>query len=174
MRLIGADGRNLGVIPLAEALRLAREQELDLVEVAANIDPPVCRILDYGKFRYQQSKREKDARKHQRGVSMHEVRMRPKIGGHDMELKLRTAERLLNEGDRVKVTVMFRGREMAHMEIGRALLDRALDQLKAVATVERPASLEGRFMSMILVPTAKKQPRPQMKVEAREVAEAEA
>lgn len=182
IRLIGADGHNVGVVPLAEAIQLAREQDLDLVEVAPNIDPPVCRILDYGKFRYQQAKREKDARKHQRGTAMHQVRMRPKIGEHDMDLKLRTAERLLKEGDRVKVTVMFRGREMTHQEIGHALLGRAVDKLKPLAVVEKPPSMEGRFLSLILVPTARKVARPQpqpepverAKGEEREVAEAEA
>ncbi len=154
---------------------MARESDLDLVEVAANANPPVCRILDFGKFRYEQSKKEKEARKHQHGMTMHEVRMSPKIGEHDMAFKLKTAERLLSEGDRVKVTVRFRGREMAHLDIGRDILNRASDKLKSVASVERPPNLEGRFMSMIMVPTVKKTTiKAKNETEEREVAEAEA
>lgn len=156
VRLIGASGENLGVISTSQALQMARDAELDLVEVASSATPPVCRILDYGKFRYEQSKKEKEARKHQHGMTMHEVRFSPKIGEHDMAFKLKTAERLLADGDRVKVTVRFRGREMAHLDIGRELLDKASDRLKSVATVERPPNLEGRFMSMIMVPSVKK------------------
>jgi translation initiation factor IF-3 len=161
-------------MPVSQALNLAREQNLDLVEVAPNATPPVCRILDYGKYRYEQSKKEKDARKHQRGMTMHEVRFSPKIGDHDMEFKLRTAERLLSEGDRVKITVRFRGREMTHLEIGRELLERAADKLKAVAVVERPPNLEGRFMSMIMVPTVKKVAEPKTDSEEPAVAQTEA
>ena len=136
----------------------AREAGLDLVEVDANGVPPVCRILDYGKFKYEQAKKERDARKHQRGTMIHEVRLRPRTGQHDIELKVRTAERLLAEGDKVKLSVMFRGREMSHPEVGHDVLQRALQQLQEVAGVERPPGMEGRFLSVILTPVVKKVP----------------
>ena len=129
---------------------------MDLVEVDAHGEPPVCRILDYGKWKYEQAKKERDARKHQRGTMIHEVRMRPRTGQHDIDLKVRTAERLLAEGDKVKLSVMFRGREMTHPEIGLEVLQRALGQLKEVAGVEKPPGMEGRFLSVILTPSVKK------------------
>lgn len=141
---------------LAQALAMASDHGLDLVEVDPHGNPPVCRLLDYGKWRYQQAKRERDARKHQRGAMVHQVRMRPRIGPHDMALKVRTAERLLGEGDKVKVSVMFRGREMTHPELGEALLARFYDSLKHMAAIEKPADMEGRFLTMILAPTNKK------------------
>jgi translation initiation factor IF-3 len=134
----------------------AREAGLDLVEVDANGNPPVCRILDYGKFKYEQAKKEREGRKHQRGTMVHEVRMRPRTGQHDIDLKVRIAERLLAEGDKVKLSVMFRGREMSHPEVGHDVLQRALQQLTEVASVEKPPGMEGRFLSVILTPTAKK------------------
>jgi translation initiation factor IF-3 len=134
----------------------AREAGLDLVEVDANGVPPVCRILDYGKFKYEQAKKEREARKHQRGTMVHEVRLRPRTGQHDIELKVRTAERLLAEGDKVKLSVMFRGREMSHPEVGHDVMQRALDKLKDVAGTERPPGMEGRFLSVILTPSVKK------------------
>jgi translation initiation factor IF-3 len=134
----------------------AREAGLDLVEVDANGNPPVCRILDYGKWKFEQAKKEREARKHQRGTMIHEVRMRPRTGQHDIDLKVRTAERLLAEGDKVKLSVMFRGREMSHPEVGQEVLDRALIQLTEVATVEKPPGMEGRFLSVILIPMVKK------------------
>lgn len=136
-------------------MSIARESGLDLVEVDPNGSPPVCRVLDYGKWKYQQAKRERDARKHQRGGIIHEVRMRPRIGQADMERKVSLAERLLAEGDKVKLAVMFRGREMSHPEIGREVLDRALEGLKEAAVVEKPPSMEGRFLSVILTPGRK-------------------
>lgn len=136
-------------------MSIARESGLDLVEVDPNGSPPVCRVLDYGKWKYQQAKRERDARKHQRGGIIHEVRMRPRIGQADMERKVSLAERLLAEGDKVKLAVMFRGREMSHPEIGREVLDRALEGLKEVSVVEKPPSMEGRFLSAILTPGRK-------------------
>ncbi len=156
VRLIGANGENHGVIPLEQALSIARESGLDLVEVDPNGAPPVCRVLDYGKYKYQQAKRERDARKHHKGGMIHEVRMRPRIGRADMDRKVTLAERLLGEGDKVKLAVMFRGREMSHQEIGREVLDRALESLKEAAVVERPPSMEGRFLSVILTPNTKK------------------
>ena len=134
----------------------AREAGLDLVEVDANGNPPVCRLLDYGKWKYEQAKKERDARKHQRGTMVHEVRLRPRTGQHDIDLKVRTVERLLAEGDKVKLSVMFRGREMSHPEVGQEVLDRALGRLGEAASVEKPPGMEGRFLSVILTPTVKK------------------
>ena len=150
----------MGVAPLPDALTTAREAGLDLVEVDPNGNPPVCRILDYGKWKYQQAKKERDARKHQRGTMIHEVRMRPRIGQHDMDLKVRIAERLLAGGDKVKISVRFRGRELSHPEIGAEVLGRALERLKEAAVVEKPASMEGRALTVILTPTVKKAAKP--------------
>ncbi len=138
----------------------AREAALDLVEVDGNANPPVCRILDYGKWKYEQAKKERDARKHQRGTMIHEVRMRPRTGQHDIDLKVRIAERLLGEGDKVKLSVMFRGREMTHPEVGQEVLDKALAPLMEIASVEKPPGMEGRFLTVILTPNAKKPVRP--------------
>ncbi|TMB65603.1 MAG: translation initiation factor IF-3 [Chloroflexi bacterium] len=156
VRLIGANGENVGVIPFPDAMTRAREAGLDLVEVDANGNPPVCRLLDYGKWKYEQAKKERDARKHQRGTMVHEVRLRPRTGQHDIDLKVRTVERLLAEGDKVKLSVMFRGREMSHPEVGQEVLDRALTRLGEAASVEKPPGMEGRFLSVILTPTVKK------------------
>jgi translation initiation factor IF-3 len=145
---------------MAQALTAAKERDLDLVEVDPHGSPPVCRLLDFGTWRYQQAKKEREGRKHQKGLMVHEVRMRPHIGEHDMERKVRLAERFLREGDRVKVTVMYRGREMAHLETGRAVLDRVLEHLKEVAAIDRQANMEGRFLSIILAPTNKKVLKP--------------
>ena len=145
-------------MPVAQALDIARKADLDLVEVAPNGDPPVCRILDYGKYKYAQSKKEREARKHQHHVVLREVRFKVKIDTHDVEFKARTAEKLLREGDKVKVSVMFRGRELTHPQIGRDLLDRIYDKLKETAILERPPTMEGRFMSMILTPVPARQP----------------
>ena len=141
------------------ALEIAREQDSDLVEVAPNVRPPVCRILDYGKFKYEQARREREARKHQRQVVTRQVRFRPKITPHDMELKARVTEKLLREGDKVKVSVMFRGREVTYPELGRNLLVQIYEKVKDIAALEKPASLEGRFMTMILAPVAFKHPK---------------
>jgi translation initiation factor IF-3 len=134
----------------------AREAGLDLVEVDANGNPPVCRLLDYGKWKYEQAKKERDARKHQRGTMVHEVRLRPRTGQHDIDLKVRIVERLLAEGDKVKLSVMFRGREMSHPEVGHDVLNRALSRLGDQGLVEKPAGMEGRFLSVILTPSVKK------------------
>jgi translation initiation factor IF-3 len=144
------------VITFADAMGRAREAGLDLVEVDANSQPPVCRILDYGKWKYEQAKKEREGRKHQRGTMIHEVRLRPRIGQHDIDLKVRIVERLLSEGDKVKLSVMFRGRELSHPEIGHEVLGRALGRLKDVAVVEKQPGMEGRFLSVILIPTVKK------------------
>ena len=138
----------------------AREAGLDLVEVDSNAQPPVCRILDYGKWKYEQAKKEREGRKHQKGTMIHEVRMRPRTGQHDIDLKVRIVERLLTEGDKVKLSVMFRGRELSHPEIGHEVLGKALDKLKEMALVEKPPGMEGRFLSVILTPTVKKPAAP--------------
>ena len=140
-------------------MALAKERDLDLVEVDPHVDPPVCRLLDYGKWKYKQSKKEHDSHKHQKGLLLREVRMRPHISDHDLERKVRLAERLLREGDKVKVTIRFRGREMAHPETGHALLDRFCSQLKDMAAVDRAANMQGRFLATILAPTNKKPPK---------------
>lgn len=146
-----------------QALDIARQNGVDLVEVAPNAVPPVCRILDYGRFKYDQAKKERESKKHQHNVVLREIRMKPKIDDHDVDFKTRTAEKLIKEGDKVKVTIMFRGREVTHPQLGRELLDRIYESLKEVVTVEKPAGMEGRHMTMILAPghaKALKPPRP--------------
>lgn len=133
-----------------EALRLATEAQLDLVEVAPLAKPPVCRIMDYGKFKYESQKREKEARKKQKVVTVKEVKVRPNIEDHDFNVKLKNAQRFLQEGDKVKATVMFRGRELSHPELGRQVLVRMAAELKDIANIERDAKLEGKNMIMIL------------------------
>lgn len=142
----------LGTLPVQQALEIARERDLDLVEVAPTAVPPVCRLLDYGKFKYEQAKKERETRKTQHASVLREIRMRPKIDSHDLQMKARNAEKFLKSGDKVKVTVMFRGREMVHPEIGRAILDQVAEQLKDVSVIERPPNMEGRFLSAILAP----------------------
>ncbi|GAB6181149.1 translation initiation factor IF-3 [Desulfotomaculum defluvii] len=144
-------------MPLKEALRLAEEKQLDLVEVAAQAKPPVCRIMDFGKFKYEQSKREKEAKKKQRIIQIKEVKLRPRIEDHDYSVKSKNAERFLKDGDKVKVTIMFRGREIVHTELGRSLLERLAQDLKDICIVERHAKLEGKNMIMILAPKNDKQ-----------------
>jgi len=159
--VIDDDGNKLGVIPIHQALEMARERGLDLVEVAPNSNPPVCRVLDYGKFKYEQAKKERDAHKHQRQVTVREVRFKTKIGQHDLDFKARTIGKLLAAGDKVKVSVLFRGREITHPEIGRDLLQRVARKLtedEKAATLEKAIAMEGRFMTMILAPLAQKAP----------------
>lgn len=150
VRVIGADGEQLGVMPPEVALEQAREIGLDLVEVAANSRPPVCRIMDYGRYKYEQQKKKKGG-KQSHAASLKEVKLRPGTDHHDLEFKLNNARRFLMDGDKVKVTVMFRGREMVHTYRGREQLDQVADQLKDIAKMENPPRMEGRFMSMILV-----------------------
>jgi translation initiation factor IF-3 len=135
---------------------MARERGLDLVEVAPNAVPPVCRLMDYGKFRYEQSRKEREARKNQHVIELKEVRIRPKIDDHDLETKGRRAAKFLDEGDKVKLTVLFRGRENAHPEIGRALLDQLVEQLRPHGTVEQMPRLEGKAMTVFLAPIKQK------------------
>jgi translation initiation factor IF-3 len=158
--VIDDEGQKLGVIPIQQALAQAREQGLDLVEVAPNANPPVCRILDYGKFKYEQSKKEREAHKHQRQVVVREVRFKSKIGQHDLDVKTRVISGLLKEGDKVKVSVLFRGREITHPEIGRDLLQRVAAKLSedGIGQIEKHIGMEGRFMTMIVSPMPQKAP----------------
>jgi translation initiation factor IF-3 len=157
VRLIDEEGQQVGIVPTFQALEMARERGLDLVEVAPNAIPPVCRLMDYGKFRYEQSRKERESRKHQHVIELKEVRIRPKIDDHDLSTKGRQAAKFLDAGDKVKLTVLFRGREMAHPDIGRALLDQLADQLRPHGTVEQPPRMEGRTMTMFLNPLKQKQ-----------------
>ena len=145
----------MGVMPLIQALELAKKNSLDLVEVAATAAPPVCRLLDYGKYKYEQTKKEREARRTQKISLLREIRLRPKIGTHDFEAKAKTAKKLLANGDKVKVTVMFRGREIVHPDIGWKLLQRMSEFLKEVASVERQPMLEGKRMHIILLSSQK-------------------
>lgn len=152
LRLIGNGGDQLGIMPAEEALRIADEQGLDLVKISPQANPPVCKLMDYGKYRFEQSKREKEARKNQHVVEIKEIRMSPGIDVGDFNVKLKNAQKFLADGDRVKVSVRFRGREMAHTDIGKKLLDRFAEQCAEVANVDKGAKLEGRNMSMFLSP----------------------
>jgi translation initiation factor IF-3 len=153
VRLIGADGEQLGIVETAEALKRANEADLDLVEVAPNSKPPVTRLLDYSKYRYEQEQKQKAARKHQQQVNVREIKLRPKIADHDYETKRGHVERFLRQQNKVKITIMFRGREQAHPERGKALLERLFEDLDGLATIESEPLQEGRNMSMMLAPT---------------------
>jgi translation initiation factor IF-3 len=152
VRVIDDDGTQLGVMPTEDALAQARQRGLDLIEVSPTAVPPVCRISDYGRLKYEQSKKDKDARKKQGNRELKEVKLRPKIETHDYETKARMAERLLIDGGKVKVTIMFRGREITYANFGRRLLDRMAEDMAPIATVEREPRLEGKNMFMILAP----------------------
>lgn len=152
VRLIDADGKQLGIMPLREALRIAGERELDLCEVAPTANPPVCRVMDYGKFRYEQSKKEREAKKRQKAITIKEIRMTPKTEVHDLQVKAKNALRFLEQGDKVKVSVRFRGREIVHQDLVQRRLIELAGQLESVGTVERPPKVEGRHMIMILAP----------------------
>ncbi len=154
--MIGADGNQLGVVPIGEALRIAEEAGLDLVEIAPQADPPVCRIMDYGKFRFEISKKQQAAKKKQKQIQVKEIKFRPGTGEGDYQIKLRNLIRFLSDGDKAKVTVRFRGREMAHRELGMELLKRVEKDLEEYATVEQHPKLEGRQMVMVLAPKKRK------------------
>jgi translation initiation factor IF-3 len=154
VRVIDDEGRQLGILPTEEALNMARTRGLDLIEVSPTAVPPVCRIGDYGRLKYEQSKKDKEARKKQRNWELREVKLRPKIDVHDYEVKAKMAERLLLDGGKVKVTIMFRGREITYTAFGKRLLDRIAKDLENTATVERDAKLEGKNMFLILAPRA--------------------
>lgn len=152
IRLIDPDGKQLGVLPFKEALETAESHGLDLVEVAPNVSPPVCRIMDYGRYKYQQNKKLQEAKKRQSTFQVKEIKLRPRTGEHDFQVKMRHAKRFLDHRDKVKVSVIFRGREMAHTELGVGLLKRVVEETSEFAIVEQGARREGRIMIMILAP----------------------
>lgn len=152
VRVVSYEGEQLGIMPTSDALRLAEEQGLDLVEVAPNEKPPVCRIMDFGKYKYQQSKRLQQAKKRQKVILVKEIKLRPKTEEHDYQFKSQHIRRFLQEGNKVKVTVVFRGREMAHTELGQRMLDRMASELEDMGTVEQTPKQEGRNLAMVLTP----------------------
>jgi translation initiation factor IF-3 len=152
IRLIDADGEMVGVVSLREGLEMAAEVGLDLVEVSPNADPPVCKILDFGKFKYEAQKKKNEARKKQKVIEVKEVKLRPNIDDNDYDVKMRAMRKFLTEGDKVKITLRFRGREMAHQHLGMALLDRVREALDDLAKVEQIPRMEGRQMVMIVAP----------------------
>jgi translation initiation factor IF-3 len=174
VRLIDENGTQVGIIGAREALQMAEERGFDLVEVAPNAVPPVCRLLDYGKFRYEQSQKEREARKNQKQADLKQIRLMPKTADHDITTKANQAKRFILQGDKVKFNVRFRGREMAHPDIGRKMLEEIAEQLRDIAVVEQKPLMEGRVLSLLVAPTAKvlkaaqqaqkeraKQPKPQ-------------
>jgi translation initiation factor IF-3 len=152
VHLIDKDGQNLGNVPIADALAKAQEAGLDLVEISPNATPPVCKLLDYGKYKYQEQKKQAEARKKQKVVEVKEIKFRPMIDDHDYQVKMRSMQRFFEEGDKVKVTLRFRGREMAHQELGVQLLNRVKDDTVNVAKIESEPRVEGRQMVMVLAP----------------------
>ena len=156
LRVIDSDGTQLGIMPLRRAMELAEQKNLDLVKIAPQANPPVCKIIDYGKFRFEQAKREKEARRNQRVVEIKEVRLSLNIDTHDFETKKNHALRFISEGNKVKVSIRFRGREMGHPELGLEIMRRFSDAMSEVANVEKPAKLEGRTMLMFLAPKPQK------------------
>ena len=152
MRLIDASGDNRGVVPIREALRLAEEAGLDLCEISPNADPPVAKILDFGKYKYEAQKKAAEARKKQKVIEIKEVKLRPGIDVHDYDVKMKAMHRFLEEGDKVKVTLRFRGREMAHQELGMKVLERVREDLNEFAKVEQTPKMEGRQMTMVMAP----------------------
>jgi len=152
VRLIDAEGNQKGIVPTFEALQMARTAGVDLVEIAPQAQPPVCKLLDYGKYKFELEKKNRESRKHQKQIRIKEIRMQPKIDEHDLEFKTRHVQEFLDEGNKVKVTIRFRGRELAHTELGRAVLDRILQMLGDAFMIEKPAQMEGRTMSLLLNP----------------------
>ena len=150
VRLIDDQGGQLGIIPTVDALRMARERDLDLVEVAPNANPPVCKILDFGRYRFEQEKKLRDSKKKQKVLKLKEIRMQPKIGSGDLDTKAKHIQEFLDEGDKVKVTIRFRGRELAHTELGFDVLKEVLKRLTSAYVIEKPAAMEGKFMSMTI------------------------
>lgn len=156
IRVISDDGTQLGVMATTEAKKLAEEKNLDLVEIAPNVRPPVCKIMDYGKYKYEQSKKARDSKKKQHVTHLKEIKLRPKIEAHDLEFKLRHAEKFLESKDKVKFTVIFRGREMEHSELGMDLLHHIIEHFSPVSTVEREPIMLGKIITMILGPKSEK------------------
>ena len=152
VRLIGEDGEQLGVMPARDALQMAKDAELDLVKIAPTAKPPVCKIIDYGKYRYELARKEKEAKKKQKVIEVKEVRLSPNIDTNDLSTKMGAARKFLEKGDKVKVTLRFRGREMAHMSKSRYILDDFAESLKDIATIDKPSKVEGRSMVMFLTP----------------------
>lgn len=155
-------------MPVAQALELAKKQNLDLVMVAPNAIPPVCRILDYGKYKYAQEKKERELRKGQKTIDIREIRLRPKIGDHDFEAKARIAKKLLGEGDKVRIVVMFRGREITHPDLGVKLLERMVEALKGIAGIEKQPLLDGKRLTMVITPLPGHKPEVKEKIETKE------
>ncbi|MGF1595252.1 MAG: translation initiation factor IF-3 [Kiloniellaceae bacterium] len=152
VRLVDENGEQVGVVSVTDALRRAENAGLDLMEVSPNADPPVCKILDYGRFRYEAQKKKNEARKKQKVIEVKEIKMRPNIDTHDYEVKMRSIHRFIEEGDKVKVTMRFRGREMVHQDLGKQVLDRVREEMEATAKVEQFPKLEGRQMTMVMAP----------------------
>jgi translation initiation factor IF-3 len=150
VRLIGENGEQLGIMSAREAMKLAEEAELDLVKIAPTAKPPVCKIIDYGKYRYEMARKEKEARKKQKVVELKEIRLSPNIDSNDLNTKMNAAKKFLSKGDKVKITLRFRGREMAHMNASKHILDDFAQMLGDIAVIEKPAKMEGRSMSMVL------------------------
>lgn len=155
VRLIDDEGNQKGIVPTVEALRLAKEKDLDLVEVSPNANPPVCKILDYGKYRFEQEKKLRDAKKNQKVLKLKEIRMQPKIGSGDLDTKAKHVQEFLDEGDKVKVTIRFRGRELAHTELGYDVLNEVLKRLTSAYVVEKQPAMDGKTMSMTISAKAK-------------------
>ena len=155
VRLIDDEGNQKGIVPTLEALKMAKERELDLVEVAPTANPPVCKILDFGKYRFEQEKKLRDSKKNQKVLKIKEIRMQPKIGSGDLDTKAKHVQEFLDAGDKVKVTIRFRGRELAHTELGYDVLKEVTNRLTSAYVIEKPAAMEGKFMSMTLSAKAK-------------------
>ncbi|MBQ0163217.1 MAG: translation initiation factor IF-3 [Treponema sp.] len=155
VRLIDDEGNQKGIVPIQEALKMAKESELDLVEVAPTANPPVCKILDFGKYRFEMEKKLRDSKKNQKVLKIKEIRMQPKIGSGDLDTKAKHVQEFLDEGDKVKVTIRFRGRELAHTELGYDVLNEVTKRLTSAYVIEKPAAMEGKFMSMTLSAKAK-------------------
>jgi translation initiation factor IF-3 len=156
VRLIDEKGTQIGIVPTVEALDKAKEAGLDLIEVAPQANPPVCKILDYGKYKFEQEKKLRETKKKQKQIKMKEIRMQPKIEEHDLQFKTKHIQEFLEEGNKVKVTIRFRGRELAHTELGRDVLDKILEMIDTPFSVDKKPAMEGRFMSMIISPKSKK------------------
>jgi translation initiation factor IF-3 len=169
VRLISQTGEQLGILQLRDALRIAHQVNLDLVEVAPTARPPVCKIMDYGRFKYEQAKRDREARKNQKIVEIKELKMRPTIEEHDFSVKLRNARRFLEDGDKVKASITFRGREIVHADLGRQVLERLVRELADLGAPERPPRMEGRFMTMMIQPKPGVGLRPATKTEQEPV-----
>ena len=174
IRLIGEAGEQLGIMSVQQALKIAAEQDLDLVKISPGSTPPVCKVMDYGKFRFEQTKKEKESKKNQRVIEIKEIRMSPGIGDNDFGTKLKSGQKFLTDGDRVKVSVRFRGRERAHTEIGVVLLKDFAEKCAELATMDKPPKLEGRSMSMFLSPKPQTPPKKPAKPKAPKTEEVKA